>query len=135
MSISSRVPQTGDLQVLDVHTELVGQSQFGSVQGGYLKVLGSFRRENRDKFGTRDNFDTKTAIAKFRTYRYLRVATYKAPGELKEHPERYCTCYLILEPWKDNQFYQRTGYAELWSDRQLCTEHVDSEEVLEAIIV
>jgi hypothetical protein len=135
MSISSRVPQTGDLQILEAHTELVGQSEFGSVRGGYLKVLGSFRRENRDKFGTRDNLDNKIAISRFRTYRYLRVATYKAPGELKEHPERYCTCYLLLERWKDNQSYQRIGYAELWSDHQLCTEHVDSEEILEAVIV
>src|SRR4051794_29393597 len=100
MSISSRVPQTGDLQILDVHTELVGQSEFGSVRGGYLKVLGSFRRENRNKFGTRDNLDTKITISKFRTYRYLRVATYKAPGELKEHPERYYTLLPYSGTWE-----------------------------------
>lgn len=33
-SISSRVPQTGDLQILEGHTELVGQSEFGSVRVG-----------------------------------------------------------------------------------------------------
>lgn len=134
LSKYTRVPQPGDLHILETHVDLAGQSKFGSVKHGFLRVLGSFRRPSLVP-DVRNNFDNEIHLSRSRSYQYLRVATYKAQREPKDDTDRFCTCFLLLERHEDDQTYRRIGYAELWEDHKVSTAHVDIEETLEVTIV
>jgi hypothetical protein len=134
LSKYTRVPQPGDLHILEAHVDLAGQSKFGSVKHGFLRALGSFRRPSLVP-DVRNNFDDEIQLSRSGSYQYLRVATYKARGEPKSDPDRFCTCFLLLERHKDYQTYRRIGYAELWEDHKVSATQVDIEETLEVVIV